>query len=84
MLTVHDVAQRLNVSVACVYALVASNELPHVRIGTRRGTIRISEDDLEVFINARRRATPPSSRSPACSPLKHLRLTRFPHEVEGT
>jgi excisionase family DNA binding protein len=50
MLTVRDVAARLNVSPGCVYRLVSDGDLPHIRIGAGRGTIRVDEADLEAFV----------------------------------
>lgn len=78
MLTVQDVADRLNVSAACVYALVARNDLPHVRIGTGRGTIRILEEDLGAYLSGRRRDRPPEPEPSVPMPLKHLRVRTIP------
>ena len=51
MLTVQQVAQRLNVSVGTIYAACQSGRLRHYRIGSRgRGAVRIAEDDLESFV----------------------------------
>ncbi|RIK72517.1 MAG: hypothetical protein DCC68_26340 [Planctomycetota bacterium] len=52
MLTVREVAARLNVSPGCVYRLVSHGDLPHIRIGAERGTIRVDETDLEAFVRA--------------------------------
>lgn len=54
LLTVKQTAQRLNISVALVYLLVASGTLPHVRLGAsaRRGVIRISESDLQSWVES--------------------------------
>lgn len=64
LLTVKEVAERLRVSPACVYALVTNGQLPAVRIGIRRGVIRFTDEDLQDFINAARSkpAQPPPSR----------------------
>lgn len=51
MLSVTEVARRLNCSAGCVYQLVARGEMPHVRIGIGRGVIRVRESDLERFIS---------------------------------
>lgn len=62
MLTVKEVARQLNVSAGCVYGLVASGKMEHVRIGKGRGTIRISDADLKDFISRSRGRRQPTSR----------------------
>jgi|SRR5579884_1811055 len=52
LLTIEQAAQRLSVSAATVYDLCARRKLPHVRIGTGRGTTRVDEQALEEFIKA--------------------------------
>jgi excisionase family DNA binding protein len=52
MLTVREVADRLRLSVSQVYALCASGKLPHLRFGNGRGTIRVTEAQLQEFIEA--------------------------------
>jgi excisionase family DNA binding protein len=47
---VKEAANRLEVGISTVYALCDQGLLPHVRVGLGRGTIRISEDDLRVFL----------------------------------
>ncbi len=71
LLTVKDVAERLNVSASCVYQLVESGRLPHHRIGLGRGAIRFSEDDIAGFLHECRQIT--VIRSPGRK-LKHLKL----------
>jgi excisionase family DNA binding protein len=48
--SVDQVAKRLGVSLACVYALVESKELAHYRIGMGRGTIRVSDEQLQAYL----------------------------------
>ena len=67
LLTVRDTAGRLGVSLGCVYGLVAKGELPHLRVGTGRGTIRIDENDLGDFIEGRK-VGKPSRRRPTSPP----------------
>ena len=50
VLTVKQVAERLNLTRSCVYALFAARRLHFVRLGRRRGTIRVREEALEQFI----------------------------------
>lgn len=75
LLTVAQVAGLLGVSTASVYAMVEAGRLACHRIGLGRGTIRISEADLEDFLDACRCGPPaPRPRRLARGPLKHLRL----------
>jgi len=50
VLTVKDVAERLNVSLGTVYALVSKGELKAFRIGVGRGTLRIAEDSVGDYL----------------------------------
>lgn len=52
-LSVREVAERLGIGGNAVYRLIASGELPHVRIGRR--TIRVRGCDLSEFLLRRRR-----------------------------
>lgn len=52
MLTVPEVAERLRVAVSTVYALVESGKLQAFRIGPHDGAIRVSEEQLEAYLNA--------------------------------
>lgn len=51
MLTVQQVALRLNVSQTSVYRWLRAGKLPAVKLGHRQ--VRIKEADLEAFIRAR-------------------------------
>ena len=78
MLDVTQVANRLGVSVATVYALVASGQLAHHRIRTKkssRGTIRISESELNAYLISSGE-TKDTSPAVVTAPLKlkHLNL----------
>ncbi len=57
MLDVKEVAERLNVSESLVYGWIADGRLAHVRLGGRgrRGTIRVSEADLDAFLAGHKR-----------------------------
>lgn len=76
LLTVKDVATRLNVSASCIYQLVESGKLSHHRIGLGRGAIRFSDEDIAEFLNQVREATRPQSprAAPPRRKLKHLKL----------
>ncbi len=47
LLTVREVAVKLGVCTAIVYRLVASGELPHVRVSN---AIRVTAIDVEEFV----------------------------------
>jgi excisionase family DNA binding protein len=51
LLTVREVAERLAVCTATVYALVERGEIRHVRVSN---AIRIHPDDLGAFITGKR------------------------------
>jgi excisionase family DNA binding protein len=77
MLTVKKSAERLNVSPSLVYALLACRKLGHIRIGLKRGVIRIPEEAIEEY--RRRHAievaeSTPTSREEVRLKLKHLKL----------
>ncbi|MCA9028949.1 MAG: helix-turn-helix domain-containing protein [Planctomycetaceae bacterium] len=73
-LTVREVAERLKISPSCVYQLVESGKLAHHRIGTGRGAIRISEDDLNNFLSATRKEAEPPRFTPTRKKLKALKF----------
>jgi excisionase family DNA binding protein len=76
LLTIRDVAERLNVSPGCVYTLVAQREIAHIRIGVGRGTIRVREEDLMRFLADRAREARTVAVPPPQLKLKHLHLRR--------
>jgi excisionase family DNA binding protein len=53
MLTVKDVAGRLNCSESFVYELLASGELKHFRLGKGQGGKRVSEEQLQEYLLTR-------------------------------
>ena len=76
LLTVKDVASRLNVSQSCIYQLVETGKIPHHRIGVGRGAIRFTEDDIAEYLD-RNRSQPASGRQPNSTTrpkLKHIKL----------
>ena len=75
LLRVKEVANRLNVSLACVYALAESGILIGYRIGLGRGTWRFDEVDVVNYLNAaKNERKPPPRRRRAKRPqlFKHL------------
>jgi len=53
LLTVADLAQKLNVGVSWVYAKVESRELPYVRLGQRY--LRFRPSDIESYLRSQQR-----------------------------
>lgn len=51
LLTPNEVAERLNISVAQVYTLLRSSELPGLKIG-KRGVWRVEPGQLEEYVEA--------------------------------
>lgn len=52
MMTVLEVATRLRIAVSTVYALVESGKLGAFRIGPHDGAIRVSDDQLQTYLDA--------------------------------
>jgi excisionase family DNA binding protein len=50
--TIAEIAKKLRISPACAYALIESGQLPCYRIGIGRGTIRVSDEQLQVYLAA--------------------------------
>lgn len=67
LLTLEDVAVYLNVSVAQVYALVRSGELPAIKIGGR-GVWRVDRRRLDDYIERRHRETADWAKTHPLSP----------------
>ena len=75
MLTVQDVAQQLQVSPQCVYALIEAGRLATHRIGVGRGTIRVSQEDLSAYLATTREQKGEARRKRMSRPkLKHISL----------
>ena len=75
MLTVKEVAQRLKLSVSGVYALIAAGKLLAYSVGVHGGSLRVSESDLQNYLNGCRQNNEPlSARRFRPRKLKHIRL----------
>ncbi len=61
-MTVREAAIRLSVSESTVYALVRNGLLRCVRNGLGRGTVRISAEQLQQYLEGA--AVPPPPKSP--------------------
>jgi excisionase family DNA binding protein len=71
MLTVKQVAERLQCSAATIYELCSLKKIRHARIGKGRA-IRIREEDLEAYLTGR--AVGPEPLPPVPAKLRHLRI----------
>ena len=79
LLTVAVVAKRLSVSQSLIYQLIESRKLAHHRIGTGRGTIRVSESDLASYLsechaNVQELEGTQSNGRPRKTRLKHIQI----------
>jgi excisionase family DNA binding protein len=70
MYTVEEIANKLKVSCSTVYSLVEQGLLRCHRIGVKRGTIRVTEEQLQEFLTTTE--VKPTSSAP--SELRHIRL----------
>ena len=89
LLTVSEAARLLRLSAAAVYALCKTGELPHHRLGSGRGAIRISRADVLAYLDRTKQGAadaagcpppPPAGGKPLLPPaggIKHLRLDRL-------
>jgi excisionase family DNA binding protein len=74
LLKVPEVAKRLNVGVSTVYALIAQGKLAAYQVGPRNGGLRISEDDLQRYLQSCKLETDGPPLRTARPQLKHIRL----------
>ena len=76
LLTVRDVAARLQLSIASVYVMIRQGTLIAHRLGGRNGAIRIRPEDLDACLVSTKHM--PASTMPKPAPprvkLKHIRL----------
>lgn len=77
MLTVKQVAERLQVSASTVYALCEKGEVPHRRIGLGRGRIRIAESDLQEYLDRKKVGGRKEAPAPRPKPVKLTHLEPF-------
>jgi excisionase family DNA binding protein len=77
LLTVREVAALLRLSESCVYTMTAAGQLPHLRVGNGRGSIRFLREDIDRFLSGCRTAPLPAPPPPPVhQSLKHLKLPR--------
>jgi len=75
-------AETYSIAVTTVYAMCAGGRLPHIRLGTGRGTIRIPTDALDQVVAADvaiqdhpvAPAAQPKPAKPAKPALKHMKI----------
>lgn len=74
MWTIRDVAERLKVSETSVRRMIKAGDLPSIRVGGGRGLLRVTEEDLRLYVEMNRNAgvQRPTAELPARRPLKHL------------
>jgi excisionase family DNA binding protein len=74
LMTVEDVARRLNTSESFVYGAIADGRLKHHRLGKGQGAIRVSEAQLSAFLFDTERGgmPPPTPPAPAKKAFRHL------------
>ncbi|MGO9597012.1 MAG: helix-turn-helix domain-containing protein [Isosphaeraceae bacterium] len=70
-MTVKQAAERLEVSQATVYALVAAGKLRCVRVGLGRGTIGIMEEHIAEYLL---KAEPVVRQAPASASGRQIKL----------
>ena len=73
MMTIRDVAGRLKCAASTVYQLVESGKLGVFRIGPNGGGIRVSEEQLNEYLEACR--VTPREPEPKRPPRRRLNLT---------
>jgi len=77
-LTVAQVAERLSCSETFVYGLLSSGRLRHYVLGRGQGGKRVSEEQLQDYLQGREKGgqAPPAPAAPKRTPvkLKHLQL----------
>lgn len=76
LLTVRDVAHRLQLSIASVYVMIRQGALIAHRLGGRNGAIRIRPEDLDAFLESTEivAAVPKTIQPTSRVKLKHIRL----------
>jgi excisionase family DNA binding protein len=75
MMTVQDVALRLNCAASTVYLLVESGKLEAFRIGPNGGGIRVSEEQLQQYLDDCRSVPATRAIRRRSRPkLKHIKL----------
>lgn len=77
MLKLSDVARRLNCSLSNVYSLVDSGRIIATSIGAAGKGYRVAEEDLQTFIDSRRKGKAPQPWPETTKPISKLRNIRL-------
>jgi excisionase family DNA binding protein len=72
MFTVREIAMKLKVAASTVYSLIQAGKLIACRVGLGRGALRVSEDDLQLYLAATR-FVPQPIKTVSSVRLKHLK-----------
>lgn len=76
LLTVKEMAAALRISATTAYQLVESGKVPCHRVGTGRGSIRINQEDLDLYVEQCRSVPKPTRKKPVNVRLKHLSVSK--------
>jgi excisionase family DNA binding protein len=68
------VAEALDCSIATVYQLIDSGQLVAVKIGAKGGGVRVSDEDLQTFIDSRRTRPREEKHRVTRPTLKHIQM----------
>lgn len=74
MLTVRQNTERLSVSEANIYRLIASGKLKAHRLGVHGGAIRVSEHELTLYLQATEVVPGPEESPLPKRRLRHLKV----------
>jgi excisionase family DNA binding protein len=77
LLTLRQASERLNCSISGIYALVAQGCLPVVATGASGKGYRVSEEDLNAFIDSRKKGKRPEAWSAKSNPAASQRGNPF-------
>jgi excisionase family DNA binding protein len=77
LLTVKEASERLRASPSLVYGLCARGLLDHHRCGLGRGTIRITENALEAYLDRSKVTVKPRAQGLRKEQFNHLDADRM-------
>lgn len=72
--TVGEISELLNCSIANTYSLLEKKELGCIRVGATGGGIRVSDVQLEAFLEARRELPGRDAQFSDTNPVKQIKL----------
>lgn len=74
MMTVAEVADALNLSCSAVYELIATKKLSAYLVGARRGSIRVSDEQLDEYLDSCKTEGSGGGTNHRRSSLRHIKL----------